>query len=83
MTTLNDDVKLEVHDIYLAAFLMVAGCVLDKKYRVGPRVYFVFTNPAGSINELRDSYYSGSALVKAHDFAQRVVAVKQLCFGAG
>lgn len=72
--------ELETHDIYLAAYLNIAGCQLKRRYRTGARVYFVFVNPAGSINELRQSYYAGTALVKAHDFAQKIVAMKQLCF---
>jgi len=72
--------ELETHDIYLAAYLNIAGCQLKRRYRTGARVYFVFVNLAGSINELRQSYYAGTALVKAHDFAQKIVAMKQLCF---
>ena len=72
--------ELETHDIYLAAFLNIAGCELKRRYRVGPRVYFVFVNSAGSINVLRQSYYAGTATVKAHDYAQKIVAMKNLCF---
>jgi len=72
--------ELETHDIYLAAYLSIAGCALKRRYRTGPRVYFVFVNPAGSINELRESYYAGSATVKAHDFSQKVIGMKNLCF---
>ena len=53
--------ELETHDIYLAAYLNIAGCTLKRRYRTGQRVYFVFINPAGSINELRQSYYAGTA----------------------
>ena len=79
MTTLDPE-ELETHDIYLAAYLSIAGCNLKRRYRVGPRVYFVFTNPAGSISDLRQSYYSGTAVVKAHDFSQKIVGYKNLCF---
>jgi len=76
----SENEELETHDIYLAAYLSVAGCNLVRRYRTGPRVYFVFNNPAGSISDLRQSYYSGSAVVKAHDLAQKIVAMKNLCF---
>ena len=78
--TAIDQEELETHDIYLAAYLSIAGCNLKKRYRVGPRVIFVFNNPAGSISELRQSYYAGTAVVKAHDFAQKIVGMKNLCF---
>ncbi len=70
----------ETHDIYFAAYLMLAGCVLKRERKVGPRKYFIFTNPAGSINDLRTAYYSGTAIVKAHDYSLKIVAMKQLCF---
>ena len=74
------DSELETHDIYLAAYLRLAACNLKKRRRQGPRVYFIFTNPAGSINELREAFYSGKALVKAHEYSQSIIAMKQLCF---
>jgi hypothetical protein len=74
------DNELETHDIYLAAYLNLAGCSLKKRRRQGPRVYFVFTNPAGSIGELREAFYSGKAVVKAHAYSQAIIAQKQLCF---
>lgn len=80
MSNADQDTELETHDIYLAAFLSLAGCSLKRRYRTGPRVYFVFTNTAGSINNLRQSYYSGEAVVKAHDYSQKIVAIKNLCF---
>lgn len=75
--------ELETHDIYLAAYLILAGCVLRRERKVGIRKYFVFHNPAGSILELRQAYYSGTAIVKAHDFTQKIIAMKNLCFDAG
>lgn len=79
MTTM-DSAELETHDIYLAAYLSIAGCNLKRRYKVGPRVFFVFVNPAGPISDLRQSYYAGNAMVKAHDFAQKIVGMKNLCF---
>jgi hypothetical protein len=72
--------ELETHDIYLAAYLLLAGCVLSRERKVGARKYFIFTNPAGSLVELRQAYYSGAAVVKVHDYAQKVIAVKNLVF---
>jgi hypothetical protein len=71
--------ELETHDIYFAAYLLLAGCVLKKERRVGPRKYFVFTNPAGSMGDLRTAFYSGSGTVKAHEYSQKIMAMKSLC----
>ncbi|MGH9920830.1 MAG: hypothetical protein ACRD6W_18420 [Nitrososphaerales archaeon] len=75
-----EDNELETHDIYLAAYLKLAACPLKNRRKQGPRVFFIFTNPGGSIRELREAFYSGKAVVKAHDYAQAIVAMKQLCF---
>ena len=72
--------EFETHDIYLAAYLTLAGCTMKRERRVGQRKYFVFTNIATPISELRHGYYTGTATVKAHDFAQKIVAMKNLCF---
>jgi len=72
--------EFETHDIYLAAYLTLAGCVMKRERRVGQRKYFVFTNIATPISELRHGYYTGTATVKAHDFAQKIVGMKNLCF---
>lgn len=78
----NDSIpeEIETHDIYLAAYLLLAGCVLARDRKVGARKYFIFTNPAGPIQELRQAYYSGAATIKAHDYAQKIIAVKNLVF---
>lgn len=78
---MNEDLEYETHDIYLAAYFMVCGCTLARQRRQGPRVYFIFTNPAGSMKELREAYYSNKGNVKAHMYAQQVIAMKQLCYG--
>ena len=72
--------ELETHDIYLAAYFRLASCTLKRRRRQGPRVYFIFTNVGGSIKELREDFYSGKAVVKAHEYSQSIIAMKQLCF---
>jgi hypothetical protein len=73
------DSEYETHDIYLAAYLKICGCSFRQR-RQGPRVFFIFINPAVSISELREQYYQGSARVSPHQFAQEIMAFKQLCF---
>jgi len=77
METANKE--YETHDIYLAAYLKICGCTF-KQRRQGSRVFFIFTNSAGSIQELREAYYQGTARVSPHQFAQDIIAFKQLCF---
>ncbi len=76
----NTDSEYETHDIYLAAYFKVAGCVLDRRYREGRRWYFVFSNPGGTVRDLREAYFSGKAQVIAKDYAKEVQDMKQLCF---
>ena len=73
----------ETDDIYLAAYFLLCGCVMGKRRKVGNKVIFVFTNPAGPMNDLREDYYSGKAMVRANAYAMTVVSVKKLCFDAG
>jgi hypothetical protein len=74
----EDDTTAETDDIYLAAYYMYAACKFVGKRKVGPKVYFRFQNPAGPISELRRSFFSGEATGRLHDYAQKVIAAKQL-----
>lgn len=80
MTEFKDPTEYETDDIYLAAYFMVASCTLKDRRKRGNKVLFVFTNPAGSMQEVRQAYYSGTASVKPHEYAQRLIACKSLCF---
>lgn len=74
------DNQIEVHDIYLAAYLKIAGCTLEGRRKQGVRWFFQFINPAGSILQLREDYYSGKGQVSAVKFAQEIQNMKQLLF---
>ena len=74
----QDDDFTETDDIYLAAYYMYAACTFVGKRKVGPKVYFAFRNTAGPIADLRRAFFSGEASVRAHDYAQKVIAAKQL-----
>lgn len=69
-----------VNDIYLAAYLSLAGCKLVRRYREGRRVQFEFSNPAGSIRALRDAFYSNEAMVPAFRYSQEIIGKKQQLF---
>ncbi len=72
--------EYETDDIYLAAYFQIAGCTLERRRKIGNKVMFVFTNAAGPIKDLRESYFTGRAVVKANLFAQSIVNTKQLLF---
>ncbi len=80
MTGKEGDEFAETDDIYLAAYFMYAACTFVSKRNVGTKVYFRFQNPAGPIADLQKAFYSGAANVRAHDYAQKVVAAKQLLY---
>ncbi len=77
---MNTQDQYETDDIYLASFFLVCNCVLEKRRKVGNKVYFVFSNPAGSIKTLREDYYSGKAMVRANVYAQCLINTKKLLF---
>jgi len=80
----TEDEEYETTDIYLAAYFAIAGCdfVRKREERIHnsdrKRVYFVFTNKAGSIKELRDAYHSGQG--RFSEYAQKIKDYKQMCF---
>lgn len=76
----EDETIGETDDIYLAAYYMYAACRFIGKRKVGQKVYFRFQNPAGPISELRRAFFSGEANGRLHDYAQKVIAAKQLLF---
>lgn len=75
--TEKDD-EIETDDIYLGAYFLLCGCSIAKTRKIGPKILWTFKNPAGSIHELRQAYYTG-AVGKLCDFAAKVVNMKQLC----
>lgn len=72
--------EFETSDIYLAAFLRLSGCTLVRRRKQGSRVLFIFTNPGGSVKDLREAYFMGSANVSASKFATEIKNFKELCY---
>lgn len=70
----------ETNDIYLAAYLSEAGCELKGRRKQGHRIFFIFTNVAGSIAALREDFFSGRGKVVASKYAASVKRMKELCF---
>lgn len=85
MSNTNTNLKTETEtfetdDIYLGAFFQLCGCIMERKRKQGNKVFFIFSNNAGSMKELRELYYTGKTTVKPHEFSQQVIAMKRLCF---
>jgi hypothetical protein len=80
MTNPLEQDKYETHDIYLAAYFKISGCKMSNRYRQGRRWFFVFENPGGTMRDMREAYYSGNGQVTAKQFADEIIAMKQLCF---
>lgn len=79
---MQDDLKeFETHDIYLAAFLDLSGCQLIRQRKQGQRKFFVFSNTGGPIKDLRDAYFATKVSMRPHEFAQKIIAYKQLAMG--
>ena len=70
--------EFETTDLYLSAYLKICGCTFRQR-RQGSRVFFIFANPAGSVKEMRDDYYHGTARVSPHQYSQEIIAFKNLC----
>ena len=67
-------------DLYLAAFMLSAGCKMVKSTRDSKtkRVYFIFEkNPI--MLELKLKYFSREAKVDALTFADNIKSLKSLC----
>ena len=64
-------------DLYYAAFLRVAGVVLNGVERENRRVYFVF-EWSDVIHELKKGYFNETAKVPARSYADEIRAMKTL-----
>jgi hypothetical protein len=73
----NND-EFECHDIYLAAYLKIAGCEMVRRRRQGNRVYFIFVNPGGNVWDLREAFFSGKGKIDAYRYSQEIKAFKEM-----
>lgn len=71
--------KIESHDIYLCAFLLVRGCTYKGKRRQERRVWLQFESDV-SFAEHREAYFMG-AVGSLYAYAQQVQACKELVMG--
>jgi hypothetical protein len=68
-------------DLYYAAYLKVAGVLLQETVREGGRVYFVFDNMS-TISDLKQQYFNRTSKVPALTYADEIKAMKALTHDA-
>ena len=65
-------------DLYLAAFLSSAQCLIKKTSRDERRVFFYFEENA-IVEKLKSDYYLRQAKIDALTYADNVKSLKSLC----
>lgn len=68
-------------DLYYAAYLKVAGVLLQETVREGGRVYFVFDN-MDTISDLKKQFFNPTSKVPALTYADEIKAMKALTHDA-
>jgi hypothetical protein len=68
-------------DLYYAAYLKVAGVLLNETVREGGRVYFIFDN-MDTITDLKRQYFNRTSKVPALTYADEIKAMKALTHDA-
>lgn len=66
-------------DLYLSAYLQVAGVPMVRTDREGNRVYFVFDTQLANMEELKLAWFNNTGKVPAQAYAQAVRLLKSLC----
>jgi len=64
-------------DLYFAAYLITAKCVLKRTDKVDRRVFFIF-DKAPFLEELNREYFNGQAKVSAQPYAAQIKNLKAL-----
>ena len=66
-------------DLYLSAYLQVAGAPMIRTEREQNRVYFVFDVSIVNIEELKAAWFNNTGKVPAQPYAHSVRSLKSLC----
>jgi hypothetical protein len=66
-------------DLYLAAFLQVAGVEMKRTDRESGRVYFIFDTSVSNIEELKTGWINNTAKVPAQPYAHAIKSLKSVC----
>ena len=73
----NDDGNYRTSDLYYAAYLKVAGCLLKGTERDGRRVFFIFEK-SELISDLKQQYFNRTSKVPALTYADEIRSMKAL-----
>ncbi len=65
-------------DLYLSAYLQVAGAPMLRTERENTRVFFVFDTSIVDITELTTAWFSNSGKVPAQPYAHSIKSLKSL-----
>lgn len=69
--------EYKTSDLYFSAYLITAGCILQKTTKENNRVSFIFEHIV-LIDELKLQYFNGEAKVKAQHYASQIKNLKSL-----
>jgi len=73
----NTNGHYRTSDLYYAAYLKVAGVMLEDCVREDNRVFFVFEN-TDSITDLKQQYFNRTSKVPALSYADEIRSMKAL-----
>jgi hypothetical protein len=70
--------EMEIDDIRVGAFFLLAGCQIMSTRSIGRKVLIVFKNPSGgSMADLRKEYFLG-ATGKLKEYSDKLQTLKEL-----
>lgn len=72
-----NDGNYRTSDLYYAAYLKVAGCLLKGTDREGRRVFFIFEK-SDLISDLKQQYFNRTSKVPALTYADEIRSMKAL-----
>lgn len=67
-------------DIYLAAYLKIAGVDFQGVTHEGTRAFFLFENQEG-LDEIKQAFFAGTSKVPARAYAEEIKAFKSMVYG--
>jgi len=69
--------EYKTNDLYFAAFLQAAGCVMKDTNREGSKFFFIFVD-TGGLDKLKIEYFGRRGKVVALDYADCIQGLKAL-----
>lgn len=70
--------EMEIDDIRVGAFFLLAGCTIISTRNIGRKVLITFQNPSGgSMAELRKEYFLGAS-GRLKEYSDKLQTLKEL-----